>query len=136
MAKSPAWTRKEGKNPEGGLNAKGRASAKAQGMNLKRPQPEGGSRRDSFCARMSGMKKKLTSAKTANDPALLMFWVKASHDEVKRLSILLSKTREENAEKYVTKSDVHNDIDRVLARLDRLESKIDDFMKEQRSALG
>ena len=68
MAKSPAWTRKEGKNPEGGLNAKGRASAKKQGMNLKPPQPEGGSRRDSFCARMSGMKKKLTSEKTANDP--------------------------------------------------------------------
>lgn len=68
MAKSPAWTRKEGKNPEGGLNAKGRASAKAQGMNLKAPQPEGGPRRDSFCARMSGMKKKLTSRKTANDP--------------------------------------------------------------------
>lgn len=68
MAKSPAWQRKEGKNPNGGLNAKGRASAKAQGMNLKAPQPEGGSRRDSFCARMSGMKKKLTSAKTANDP--------------------------------------------------------------------
>jgi hypothetical protein len=68
MAKSPAWTRKEGKNPNGGLNAKGRASAKAQGMNLKAPQPEGGSRRDSFCARMSGMKKKLTSKKIANDP--------------------------------------------------------------------
>jgi hypothetical protein len=68
MAKSAAWTRKEGKNPNGGLNAKGRASAKAQGMNLKAPQPEGGSRRDSFCARMGGMKKKLTSEKTANDP--------------------------------------------------------------------
>jgi hypothetical protein len=68
MAKSPAWQRKEGKNPAGGLNAKGRASAKKQGMNLKAPQPEGGSRKDSFCARMSGMKKKLTSAKTANDP--------------------------------------------------------------------
>ena len=68
MAKSPAWQRAEGKNPKGGLNAKGRASAKAQGMNLKRPQPEGGSRRDSFCARMEGMKKKLTSAKTASDP--------------------------------------------------------------------
>ena len=68
MAKTPAWQRKEGKNPAGGLNAKGRASAKKQGMNLKAPQPEGGSRRDSFCARMSGMKKKLTSAKTANDP--------------------------------------------------------------------
>ena len=68
MAKSAAWTRKEGKNPNGGLNAKGRASAKAQGMNLKAPQPEGGPRRDSFCARMTGMKKKLTSRKTANDP--------------------------------------------------------------------
>ena len=68
MAKSPAWQRKEGKSEKGGLNAKGRASAKAQGMNLKAPQPEGGSRRDSFCARMSGMKKKLTSEKTANDP--------------------------------------------------------------------
>ena len=68
MAKSPAWTRKEGKNPKGGLNAKGRASAKKQGMNLKPPQPEGGKRRDSFCARMEGMKKKLTSEKTAKDP--------------------------------------------------------------------
>ena len=53
--KSPAWQRAEGKSPTGGLNAKGRASAKAQGMNLKPPQPEGGSRKDSFCARMSGM---------------------------------------------------------------------------------
>jgi len=42
MAKSPAWQRKEGKSPTGGLNAKGRASAKKQGMNLKPPQPEGG----------------------------------------------------------------------------------------------
>jgi hypothetical protein len=55
MAKAPAWQRKEGKNPKGGLNAKGRASAKKQGMNLKPPQPEGGSRKNSFCARMSGM---------------------------------------------------------------------------------
>ena len=65
-----AWTRKEGKSPSGGLNAKGRASYnKANpGSNLKAPQPEGGSRKKSFCARMIGMKKKLTSAKTANDP--------------------------------------------------------------------
>lgn len=68
MAKTPAWQRKEGKNPKGGLNAKGRASAKAQGMNLKPPQPEGGKRRDSFCARMKGHKKKNTSAETARDP--------------------------------------------------------------------
>ena len=68
MAKSPAWQRKEGKDPSGGLNEKGRRSAKAQGMNLKRPQPEGGPRKKSFCARMTGMKKKLTSEKTKRDP--------------------------------------------------------------------
>ena len=68
-AKTAAWQRKEGKNPEGGLNAKGRAANnKKHGANLKAPQPEGGSRKKSFCARMSGMKKKLTSKKTANDP--------------------------------------------------------------------
>ena len=37
MAKSPAWQRKEGKNPEGGLNAKGRASAAREGHHLKPP---------------------------------------------------------------------------------------------------
>jgi len=66
---TPAWQRSEGKNPEGGLNAKGRASYNREtGGNLKAPQPEGGSRKKSFCARMGGMKKKLTSSKTANDP--------------------------------------------------------------------
>ena len=73
MAKSPAWQRKEGKNPNGGLNAKGRASAKKQGMNLKPPAPNpktkaDAGRRASFCARMSGMKEKLTSEKTKKDP--------------------------------------------------------------------
>lgn len=63
MAKSPAWQRKAGKNPEGGLNAKGRASAKKQGHNLKPPvsaaqakkSPKSAARRKSFCARMGGM---------------------------------------------------------------------------------
>ncbi len=55
MSKSPAWQRKEGKSPTGGLNAKGRASLNAQGHNIKPPQPEGGPRKRSFCARMSGM---------------------------------------------------------------------------------
>ena len=76
MAKSPAWQLKEGKNPEGGLNAKGRASAKKEGHNLKPPvskeqakkSPKSAARRKSFCARMEGMKAKNTSAKTAKDP--------------------------------------------------------------------
>ena len=64
---SPAWTRKEGKSPSGGLNAKGRASYK--GGKLKAPtKSKTSSRRKSFCARMGGMKKKLTSKKTAIDP--------------------------------------------------------------------
>jgi hypothetical protein len=51
-----AWTRKEGKNPEGGLNAKGRASAKAEGMDLKPPVKSGDNpRRASFLARMGNM---------------------------------------------------------------------------------
>ena len=65
---SGAWTRKEGKSESGGLNAKGRASLKAEGHNIKRPQPEGGSRKDSFCARMTGMKRKLTGSAKAADP--------------------------------------------------------------------
>lgn len=69
VAESPAWQRSEGKNPEGGLNAKGRASYnRSTGGHLKAPQPEGGPRKDSFCARMKGMKRKLTSSETANDP--------------------------------------------------------------------
>lgn len=71
---SEAWTRKEGKNPSGGLNAVGRASY-SKGT-LKPPvsrkmaakSAKSAARRKSFCARMSGMKQHLTSAKTANDP--------------------------------------------------------------------
>ena len=60
--KTPAWQRKEGQSEAGGLNAKGRASARAQGMNLKPPQPEGGPRRDSFCARSAGQMKMFPKA--------------------------------------------------------------------------
>ena len=66
-----AWQRSEGKNKKGGLNEKGRKSYEREnpGSDLKAPSKKvGNPRRKSFCARMSGMKKKLTSAKTANDP--------------------------------------------------------------------
>ena len=52
-----------------GLTAKGRAKYNAAtGSNLKAPQPQGGPRKDSFCARMSGMKAKLTGEKAKKDP--------------------------------------------------------------------
>ena len=65
-----AWTKKEGQSPSGGLNERGRKAYERAnpGSDLKAPQPEGGPRKKSFCARMRGMKRKLTSAKTANDP--------------------------------------------------------------------
>ena len=65
-----AWTKKAGKNKEGGLNEKGRKSYEREnpGSDLKAPSKKvGNPRRASFCARMKGMKKKLTSKKTAND---------------------------------------------------------------------
>ncbi len=56
MPKTPAWQRKAGKNPKGGLNEAGRASARKQGMNLKRPVKSGDNpRRASFLARMGNM---------------------------------------------------------------------------------
>jgi hypothetical protein len=64
--KTPAWQRSEGQSKSGGLNAKGRASAKKQGMNLKPPQPEGGARKKSFCARSAGQMKMWPKA--AKDP--------------------------------------------------------------------
>jgi hypothetical protein len=71
---SGAWTRDEGQSDSGGLNAKGRASLKAQGQDIKppvtesNPKGESAGRKASFCARMGGMKSKLTSSATANDP--------------------------------------------------------------------
>jgi archaellum component FlaC len=67
----------------------------------------------------------------------VLSWVlKDKASELKRLEILLNKTREEVAKEYVTKVEVHSDINRVLDRIDRLENKIDLFIREQKSALS
>tara|TARA_R100001163_G_scaffold447_3_gene679 strand:+ start:8757 stop:9026 length:270 start_codon:yes stop_codon:yes gene_type:complete len=76
MARKKITFKAKHKSKTGGLSAAGRRYAKSKGMNLKRPvsakqakkSPKAAARRKSFCARMSGMKKKLTSAKTRNDP--------------------------------------------------------------------
>ena len=67
---------------------------------------------------------------------LILWLIKVHWDELQRVQILLNRTREEVAKEYVTKVDVHNDINRVLDRLDRLEGKLDAYIKEQRSALN
>ena len=80
MAKSPAWQRKEGKSKSGGLNRKGIASYRKANPRSKlkmavttkpsklKKGSKAAKRRKSFCARMLGMKRRLTSKKTANDP--------------------------------------------------------------------
>jgi hypothetical protein len=80
IEESAAWQRKAGKDPKGGLNRKGIASYRRENPGSKlsmavttkpsklKPGSKSANRRKSFCARMGGMKKRLTSAKTANDP--------------------------------------------------------------------
>jgi Tfp pilus assembly protein PilO len=59
----------------------------------------------------------------------LGWWIKSQHDEIKRVTILLNRTREEIAKEYVTKSDNTVALDRVMVRFDRLEEKIDRLME-------
>ncbi len=72
MPKTPAYQRKEGKNPKGGLNAKGRASYKAETDGTLKPpvsakqaakSPKSAARRKSFCARMGGVKGPMKDSK-------------------------------------------------------------------------
>jgi ubiquinone biosynthesis protein UbiJ len=62
--------------------------------------------------------------------SVIGFVLKSVFDELKRLQVLVNKTREEIAREYVTKAEVHTDINRVMDRLDRLESKIDRLMEK------
>ena len=63
--------------------------------------------------------------------ALIAFIAKNMHDEVARLNILINRTREEVAKEYVTKSEVHADINRVMDRLDALDAKIDRLIENR-----
>lgn len=60
----------------------------------------------------------------------LVSWILKGHsDEVQRLQILLNRTREEMAKEYVTKAEVHADINRIIARIDNLDAKIDRLLQ-------
>jgi len=65
----------------------------------------------------------------------LLSWVlKEKSDELNRVTILLNRTREEIAKEYVTKTEVHADINRVLDRLDRLDEKLDRLMENKHAS--
>jgi hypothetical protein len=65
----------------------------------------------------------------------LVSWVlKEKSDELNRVTILLNRTREEVAKEYVTKTEVHADINRVLDRLDRLDEKLDRLMESKHAS--
>jgi hypothetical protein len=94
MGKSPAWQTKAGKNPKGGLNAKGRASAKKQGMNLKAPVKAGDNpRRASFLARMGNMPgpEKDSSGKPTRLLLSLKAWGASSKADAKKKATAISK---------------------------------------------
>jgi hypothetical protein len=93
MAKTPAWQRKAGKNPKGGLNERGRRSAKAQGMNLKRPVKSGDNpRRASFLARMGGMPgPERKNGKPTRLLLSLRAWGASSKADAKRKAAAISK---------------------------------------------
>jgi hypothetical protein len=94
MAKTPAWQRKEGQNPKGGLNAKGRASAKAQGSNLKPPVKSGDNpRRASYLARAAGNPG--PERKPDGEPTRLLLslqaWGASSKADAKKKAAAISK---------------------------------------------
>ncbi len=59
----------------------------------------------------------------------LGWWIKAQHDEIKRVTILLNRTREEMAKEYVTKADSSEVLSQIMNKFDRLEEKIDRLME-------
>ena len=61
--------------------------------------------------------------------SLITWTIKSKSDEIQRISILLNRTREEMAKEYVTKADVHADINRVIDRIEALDSKLDRLME-------
>lgn len=94
MPKTPAWQRKAGKNPAGGLNAAGRASARAQGMNLKAPVKSGDNpRRASFLARMGNMAGPERDEKGKPTRLLLSLkaWGASSKDDARAKARAISK---------------------------------------------
>ena len=104
MARTPAWTRKEGKNPKGGLNAKGRASYK--GGTLKAPVKSGDNpRRASFLARMGGMRGPERDSKGRPTRLLLSLsaWGASSKADAKRKAAAISrrnKAKKKKGEHY------------------------------------
>ena len=99
MAKTPAWQRKEGKSPSGGLNEAGRRSAKAQGMNLKRPVKSGDNpRRASFLARMGGMPgPEYKDGKPTRLTLSLRAWGASSKADAKKKAAAISTRNEASA---------------------------------------
>ena len=63
--------------------------------------------------------------------AFVGYFAKTMHAEMHRLNILLNRTREEVAKEYVTKAEVHADINRVMDRLDALDHKLDRFLENR-----
>ncbi len=91
--KTPAWQRKAGQNPKGGLNEAGRRSAKAEGMNLKAPVKSGDNpRRASFLARMGNMPgPMMKDGKPTRLALALRAWGASSKEDAKAKAAAISR---------------------------------------------
>ena len=118
--KSAAWQRKEGKNKEGGLNEKGRKAYEREnpGSDLKAPQPEGGPRKRSFCARMGGVKGPMKDEKgRPTRKALALRKWKCSE------ALSVKDTKKLNKASALDQSDDPKDQDRARARRTEVDYK-------------
>ncbi len=61
----------------------------------------------------------------------LIWWIKAHHEELKRVTILLNRTREELAKEYVTKTDSSQVLGQIMSKFDRIEEKLDRLVERK-----
>jgi archaellum component FlaC len=61
----------------------------------------------------------------------LIWWIKAHHEELKRVTILLNRTREELAKEYVTKTDSNQVLGQIMSKFDRIEEKLDRLVERK-----
>ena len=59
----------------------------------------------------------------------VVWWAKSQHEELRRVQILLNRTREDIAKEYVTKSDSSEVLSQIMNKFDRIEEKIDRLME-------
>ena len=133
-AKTAAWQRKEGKNKEGGLNEKGRKSYEREnpGSDLKAPQPEGGPRKNSFCARMSGVKGPMKDEKgrPTRKALALKKWKCGKSEDWKPFGKFIIDSVQSKESFYGSQEKVSNESNKEVEQTETLTAEATRYAKE------